>query len=66
LTLTLRDLIPLAMIAAALALWATGLPDRWGFVGASQGLGVGAAICAPLWALSLFRRSHARNDPDQE
>jgi hypothetical protein len=53
------------MIAAALALWATGLPDRWGFVGASQGLGLGAAICAPLWLLSLFRRSRKGDDPDR-
>ncbi|MDR4307111.1 hypothetical protein IHQ68_10815 [Chelatococcus sambhunathii] len=49
------------MIAAAVFLWATGLPDRWGFVGASQGLGLGAAVSAPLWLLSLFRR--ARSEP---
>ncbi len=56
------------MIAGALLLWATGLPDRWGFVGASQGLGLGAAICAPMWLLSLYRRARAgraeAEDPD--
>ena len=53
------------MIALAFAAWASGLPDRWGLVGASQGLGIGAAICAPLWILSIFRRSRARPDDDR-
>ncbi|WP_020177487.1 hypothetical protein [Methylopila sp. M107] len=52
------------MIAAALVLWGTGLPDRWGFDGASQGLGVGAAVCAPLWLLSVYRRSRSQNRDD--
>lgn len=58
----MRDLIPPALIAAALIAWATGALDSAGLQGAGQGLGVGALICAPIWLLSLYRRSHDRRD----
>ena len=53
----MRDLVPPAMIAAALLVWTTGAADRPGLEGVGQGLGVGALICAPIWLLSLWRRS---------
>ncbi|GLK67322.1 hypothetical protein [Hansschlegelia plantiphila] len=45
------------MLVAALLAWATGALDRIGLEGAGEGLGIGAAVCAPLWLLSLYRRS---------
>jgi hypothetical protein len=60
---TLRDLPPPLLIAFALGAWATGALDSLGFEGAGQGLGIGAAVCAPIWLLGLHRRFR-RGDRD--
>ena len=62
--MTTRDLLPAAMLGAALLLALTGVLDRAGLDGASRGLGIGAMICAPIWLLSLWRRSRPPREDD--
>jgi hypothetical protein len=50
------------LLAAAVIAWATGALDRIGLEGAAQGLLIGAAVCAPIWLLGLYRRSRERKD----
>jgi hypothetical protein len=57
-----RDLVPPALIAAAVIVWATGALDRPGWEGAGDGLAIGAAICAPIWLMSLLRKARRRDD----
>ena len=58
----MRDWLPAGLIIAALALGLSGVPDRLGLVGASQGLLIGALICAPIWLFKLWRENRARRD----
>lgn len=58
----MRDWLPPLLLASAALLAVTGLPDRAGLDGASQGLGLGVAICAPIWLFNLWRRSRRPRD----
>ncbi|MGA0533461.1 hypothetical protein [Hansschlegelia sp. KR7-227] len=58
----MRDIVAPALLAAAVLAWATGALDRIGLEGAGQGLLIGAAVCAPIWLLGLYRRSRERRD----
>lgn len=48
---------PPGLIVAALVLGLTGLPDRLGLIGASQGLLIGALVCAPIWLFKTWREN---------
>lgn len=54
--------LPPGLIVAALVLGLTGVPDRLGLIGASQGLLIGALICAPIFLLKLWRENRTRRD----
>ena len=54
--MTYRDLAPPALLATALLVWASGALDRPGFEGVGQGLALGAAVSAPIWAWGVWRR----------
>ncbi|PZQ17189.1 MAG: hypothetical protein DI565_07405 [Ancylobacter novellus] len=58
----MREWLSPGLIVAALVLGLTGLPDRIGLIGASQGLLIGAAICAPLWLFKFWRESRGRRE----
>jgi hypothetical protein len=63
----MRDYVPPTLLIGALALALSGVLDRAGLAGASQGLAIGAAICAPVWLFNLWRRSRGdRSRRDDE
>ncbi|MFD1703710.1 hypothetical protein ACFSCV_11935 [Methylopila henanensis] len=47
------------MLVVAVALGLSGVLDRPGLEGLGDGLLLGAAVCAPIWLLGLWRRSRS-------